>query len=167
MNACRCSGLARPSSFLAFFHDSLRRCRTPPIVSRPHTRPKRSRTPRTGGATSRAALDRPLLWLGWPPCAGPRRPPRRARLRAVGKKGTATAGAAERERVGAALVIGVHPIHHGVSPPARAQGHLGGAAVLGDVKEGEGPLAGAGMRRIQGHVAQVLRRLTPARVVNS
>ena len=51
--------------------------------------------------------------------------------------------------------------------PARAPGHLGGAAVLGDVKEGEGPLSGAGMRRIQGQVAQVLRRLTPARVINT
>jgi len=85
----------------------------------------------------------------------------------VGKKGTATAGAAERERVGAALVIGVHPIHHRVSPPARAQGHLGGAAVLSDVKQSKGPLAGAGMRRIQGQVAQILWRLTPARVVNT
>ena len=85
----------------------------------------------------------------------------------MGKKGTAAAGAAERERVGAALVVGVHPIHHRVSPPARAQGHLGGAAVLSDVNQSKGPLAGAGMRRIQGQVAQVLRRLTPARVVNS
>jgi hypothetical protein len=80
----------------------------------------------------------------------------------VGKKGTATAGAAERERGGAALVRGVPPIHHRVSPPARAQGHLGGAAVLSDVKQSKGPqskgpLAGAGLRRIQGQVAQVLR----------
>jgi hypothetical protein len=85
----------------------------------------------------------------------------------VGKKGTAPARAAEGERVGAALVIGVHPIHYGVGPPARAPGHLRGAAVLGDVEQGEGPLAGAGMRRIQSQVPQVLRRLTPARVVNT
>ncbi len=44
MNACRRSGLARPSSFLAFFHDSLRRCRAARIVSRQHTNPNRSRT---------------------------------------------------------------------------------------------------------------------------
>ena len=44
MNACRRSGSARPSSFLAFFHDSLRRCRTARIVSRQHLSPKRSRT---------------------------------------------------------------------------------------------------------------------------
>src|SRR3954471_10775690 len=43
MNACRCSGSARPSNFLAFFQDSLRRCRTTRIVSRQHTSPKRSR----------------------------------------------------------------------------------------------------------------------------
>jgi hypothetical protein len=68
----------------------------------------------------------------------------------VGKKGTAAAGAAERERGGAALVIGVHPAQNRVGPPARAQGHLGGAAVLSDVEEGERALAGAGMRCAQG-----------------
>jgi hypothetical protein len=85
----------------------------------------------------------------------------------VGKKGTAAARAAERERGGAALVIGVHPIHDGVSPPTRAPGHLRGAAVLGDVKEGERPLAGAGMRCAHSQVAQILWRLTPARIINS
>ena len=85
----------------------------------------------------------------------------------MGKKGTATAGAAERERVGAALVIGVHPIHHRVSPPARAHGHLGGAAVLGDVEQSQRPLAGAGLRGAQRQVPQVLRRLTPTRIVNT
>ena len=84
----------------------------------------------------------------------------------VGKKGTAAAGAAERERVRALGVVGVHPIHHRVSPPARAQGHLRGAAVLSDVKEGKGPLAAAGVGCAQGQVTQVLRRLTPARIIN-
>jgi hypothetical protein len=85
----------------------------------------------------------------------------------VDKKGTAAARTTERERVGAALVIGVHPIHHRVSPPTRAPGHLGGAAVLGDVKQSQRPLAGAGMRCAQGQVTQVLRRLTPAREINT
>jgi hypothetical protein len=85
----------------------------------------------------------------------------------VGKKGTAAARAAERERVRALGIVGVHPIHHRVSPPARAHGDLGGAAVLSDVKQSQRPLAGAGMRRIQSQVAQVLRRLTPARIVNA
>ena len=84
----------------------------------------------------------------------------------MGKKGTAAAGAAERERGGAALVIGVHPIHHRVGPPTRAPGYLGGAAVLGDIEEGEGPLARAGMGCAQGQMTQVLRRLTPARAIN-
>jgi hypothetical protein len=85
----------------------------------------------------------------------------------MGKKGTAAARAAERERGGAALVIGVYPIHDGVSPPARAPGDLGGAAVLGDVKQSQRPLAGAGVWRAQGQVAQVLRCLTPARAINT
>jgi hypothetical protein len=85
----------------------------------------------------------------------------------VGKKGTATARAAERERIGAALIVGVHPIHHRVSPPARAPGHLRGAAVLSDVKQSQRPLAGAGVGRAQGQVAQVLRCLTPARAINT
>jgi hypothetical protein len=85
----------------------------------------------------------------------------------VGKKGAAAARAAERKRVGAALIIGVHPIHDGVGPPTRAPGHLGGAAVLGDVKQSQRPLTGAGMRRAQSQVAQILRCLTPARVINT
>src|SRR3954449_6607606 len=44
INACRRSGSARPSSFLAFFQDSVRRCRAVRIVSRQHLSPKRSRT---------------------------------------------------------------------------------------------------------------------------
>ena len=85
----------------------------------------------------------------------------------MGKKGAAAAGAAERERVRTLGVIGVHPAQHSVGSPARAPGHLGGAAVLGDVKEGERPLAGAGMGCAQGEVTQVLRRLTPARAINT
>jgi len=85
----------------------------------------------------------------------------------VGKKGTAAAGAAERKRVGTLGVVGVHPVHHRVSPPARAPGHLGGAAALGDVKQSKRPLAGAGMGCAQGQVAQVLRRLAPARAINT
>jgi hypothetical protein len=84
----------------------------------------------------------------------------------VGKKGTAAAGAAERERVRTLGVVGMHPIHDRVSPPARAHRHLGGAAVLGDVEQSQRPLTGAGVRCAQGQVPQVLRRLTPARIVN-
>ena len=85
----------------------------------------------------------------------------------MGKKGTAAAGAAERERVRALGIVGVHPIHHRVRPPARAHGHLGGAAVLGDVEQSKSTLAGAGMGCAQGQVTQVLRRLAPARAINT
>jgi hypothetical protein len=85
----------------------------------------------------------------------------------VGKKGRASAGAAERERVRTLGVIGVHPIHHGVSPPACAPGDLRGTAVLGDVEQSERPLSGAGVRRAHSQVAQILWRLTPARIVNT
>jgi hypothetical protein len=54
-----------------------------------------------------------------------------------------------------------------MGPPARAPGHLRGAAVLGDVKQSQCPLAGAGMGCAHGQVTQVLRRLTPARIVNT
>src|SRR4051794_36437607 len=97
---------------------------------------------------------RPPLGAGSRAGAGRRRPPRRGRLRAGGKRGTAAACAAERERVGAALVIGVHPIHHGMGPPARAHGRLRRAAVLGDVEQSKRPLAGAGMGCAQRQVAQ-------------
>ena len=85
----------------------------------------------------------------------------------MGKKGTASAGAAERERVRTLGIVGVHPIHHRVSSPARAPGHLAGAAVLGDVKQSQRPLAGAGVGCAQSQVPQVLRRLTPAREINT
>jgi hypothetical protein len=44
-----------------------------------------------------------------------------------------------------------------VGPPARAPGHLGGAAVLSDVEEGERALAGAGVGCAQRQGAQILR----------
>src|SRR3954465_2115734 len=85
----------------------------------------------------------------------------------VRKKGAASAGAAEGERVRTLGIVSMHPAQHGVRTPTRAPGHLAGAAVLGDVKEGERPLAGAGMRCAQSQVAQVLWRLTPARIINT
>ena len=84
----------------------------------------------------------------------------------MGKKGTAATGAAERERVRALGIVGVHPTDHGVSPPARAPGHLRGAAVPGDVEQSKSPLAGAGMGCAQSQVPHVLWCLTPARAIN-
>src|SRR3954463_16781977 len=71
---------------------------------------------RPGGAVSSVGLDPPRRGAASRPCAGPRRPPRRVRLRAVGKKGTAAARAAIDERVGTLGVIGVPPADHRVGP---------------------------------------------------
>jgi hypothetical protein len=135
---------ARPRSVLAFLQDSLRRCRAARIVSRQRERPKRSRT----WATKRRRVQR---GAGSAPATGGRAAvrcalrttsPRSASI--VAQRGTA-AGAAESERVGTLGVVGGPPGHHGVCPPAGAHGHLRGAAVLGDVEQGERPFAGAGM----------------------
>ena len=48
-----------------------------------------------------------------------------------------------------------------------ARGHARGATALRDLVERKGPLAGAGMGRAQGHVAQVLRGPAPARAINT
>jgi hypothetical protein len=85
----------------------------------------------------------------------------------MGKKGTAAPSAMERERVRTLGVVGRDPAQHGVGPPARAHGHLGGAAALGDVEQSKRPLARAGVRCAQGQVTQVLRRPTPARAINT
>ena len=63
--------------------------------------------------------------------------------------------------------IPAYSAQHGVRTPTRAHGHLRGAAVLGDVKQSKGPLSRAGVKRAQSQVTQVLRRLTPARAVNT
>ena len=62
----------------------------------------------------------------------------------MGKKGTAAPSAMERERVRTLGVVGRDPAQHGVGPPARAHGHLGGAAALGDVEQSKRPLARCG-----------------------
>jgi len=54
-----------------------------------------------------------------------------------------------------------------MGPPACAPGHLGGAAVLGDVKQSQRPLTGAGVGCAQGQMTQVLRCLAPARAINT
>ena len=63
--------------------------------------------------------------------------------------------------------IPAYSAQHGVGSPTRAPGHLAGAAVLGDVKQGERALTGASMGCAQSQVPQVVRRLTPARAINT
>jgi hypothetical protein len=84
----------------------------------------------------------------------------------VGKKGTAPAGAAERQGVRTLGVAGVPPAHHGLRMASRARSYARGAPALCDLDEGERALTGAGVRRAQGQGSQALRCLTPARIVN-
>jgi hypothetical protein len=59
------------------------------------------------------------------------------------------------------------PAHHGLGVAPSLQGELGGTGAMHEIEEGEGTLAGAGVRRVQGQQAQVLRGLTPARKINT
>jgi hypothetical protein len=59
------------------------------------------------------------------------------------------------------------PAHHGLGVASNPQGELGGAGAMCEIEQGEGALAGAGMRRVQGQRAQILRDLTPVRKVNT
>src|SRR4051794_27059285 len=63
--------------------------------------------------------------------------------------------------------IPAYSAQHGLGPPARAHRYLRGTAALGDVEQSQGPLARAGVRGAQGQVTQVLRRLPPARIINT
>src|SRR4051794_8586878 len=109
----------------------------------------------------------PFYGGGWPPSAGPRRPPRRVRLRAVGKKGTAAARAAVGDGLGTVGVVGMNPAHHGLGMASGARGQARGAPALRDLKQGERALAGAGVGCIERQGAQILRRLIPTRIVNT
>ena len=167
MNACRRSRSARPSSFLAFFHDSLRRCRTARIVSRQHLSPKRSRTQWTRrrnvqrGAGSAPSMGRvaAVRWAAQTtsPSSASRRGQKRDGDRPCGGTG-ARRGRPDYRRA---------PNPSPCEPAGLSQGHLRGAAVLGDVKQSQRPLTGAGVGRAQGQMTQVLRRPTPARTINS
>jgi transposase len=60
----------------------------------------------------------------------------------------------------------MQPTHHGLRMAPGARRHLGGAASLSHVVEGERALAGASMRCVQGQPPQVIRCLTPASTIN-
>ena len=75
----------------------------------------------------------------------------------MGQKGTATAGAVERERGGTLRVVGMNPAHHGLGMAPGARGQARGAPALRDLKQGERALTGAGVGCIQRQGAQILR----------
>ena len=83
------------------------------------------------------------------------------------RKGGTSDGAPVDKRIRAAFVIGMHPAHHGLGMASGALGQARGAPALRDVKQSERPLAGAGVGCAQSQVTQVLRRLTPAREINT
>ena len=64
------------------------------------------------------------------------------------------------------LILGVHPIHHGLGVAPRALSHFCGAAPVSDLIESQSPLAGAGMGSAHGQPPQVLWCLTPAGPIN-
>jgi hypothetical protein len=65
------------------------------------------------------------------------------------------------------LVVGVHPLYHGLGMAPRAQGDLRGAALVSDVIESQSALAGARMGSAHGKPPQVLWCLTPAGPINT
>jgi NAD(P)-dependent dehydrogenase (short-subunit alcohol dehydrogenase family) len=78
-------------------------------------------------------------------------------------KGGAATGALIRQRLGAVLVVGVKPTHHGLRPSSRAFGNRRGTAALGNLVQRQEAFARAGMRGGQGQMAQIRYRLVPAR----
>ena len=75
-------------------------------------------------------------------------------------------GAAIGERLGTALVVGVHPLHDRLRVAVRVRRHPHGAAGLRDLVERQKALAGARMECAGRQPPQVFRRLTPAHAVN-
>ena len=75
----------------------------------------------------------------------------------MGNKGTATTGAAERERVGTLGIVDVYPAHHSLRMASGALGQARGAPALRDLEEGERALTRAGVGRAQRQGAQVYR----------
>jgi hypothetical protein len=63
--------------------------------------------------------------------------------------------------------IPAYSAHHGLGMASGALGQARGAPALRDLEESERPLAGAGVGCAQRQRAQVLRRLTPARAINT
>jgi hypothetical protein len=74
----------------------------------------------------------------------------------VGKKGTATAGAAEGERGGTLGIVGMHPAHHGLGMASGALGQARRAPALRDLEESERALPRAGVGCAQSQGPQVL-----------
>jgi hypothetical protein len=64
-------------------------------------------------------------------------------------------------------MVGMNPAHHGLGMASRARSYARGAPALRDLEESERALTGAGVGCAHSQVPQVLRRLTPAREINT
>ena len=122
---------------------------------------------RPGGARSSVAPGQPRRAAAPPRRSGQHGQPRRARPRSRGKKGATATRAPESQRLGAARVVEVQPLHHGLRVALGAGRHLRGTARLGDLIERQETLAGALMRRAGGQLTQVFRCLAPPVIVNA
>jgi len=76
-------------------------------------------------------------------------------------------GPRDLKQFASSIIVGMNPAHHGLGMASGALGQARGAPALRDVKQSQRPLAGAGVGCAQSQVTQVLRRLTPAREINT
>jgi hypothetical protein len=83
-----------------------------------------------------------------------------------GQRGAA-AGALIGQRLRAAGVVEMQPLHPRLRVTVRALGNAGGAALLSDFIERQKALAGARMGRARRQPTQIRRRLAPPRMVNA
>ena len=121
---------------------------------------------RLRAGTLYAALDRLRLPVGVRRSVGRHGPSRQDRPRSPGKGGAAT-GALIDQRLGAAGVVEMQPLHHRLRVTARPLGNTRGAALLSDLIERQKALAGARMGRAHRQLTEIRRRLIPSRMLNT
>jgi hypothetical protein len=145
---------------------SLSRCNARRMVSRQQRRPNcackkpaRRRSVQRG-FTSAPATGGLAAWC----CAARTCSPSAAAI--SGQRGAAT-GALIGQRLGAVLIVGMQPTHHGLRPSSHAFGNRCGATALGNLVQRHEAFTAAEMRGSQGQVAQIRNRLIPAPMVNA
>src|SRR3954454_22809061 len=82
-------------------------------------------------------------------------------------QGGAAAGALIGQRLGAAGVVEMQPLHHRLRVTARLCGNPRGTTLLSDFIERQKALAGARMGRAHRQPTEIRRRLIPSRMVNA
>src|SRR3954452_10256723 len=82
-------------------------------------------------------------------------------------QGGAATGALIGQRLGAAGVVEMQPLHHRLRVTARLCGNPRGATLLSDLIERQKALAGARVGRAHRQLAEIRRRLAPSRRLNA